>query len=283
MPEIIFLIGDEVSYVVCDKCGGYYELQKGESADDPQNLRFWDPENGVFEGFEACQCGGNLRYVENKPQSIEENNKPKLMCSNCLKESEGGVFCPNCGGKLIPVKNKDLFANVSIEESKELERLARNASKRDKISKDKNNVNEVDEEPKELLQRINWLSVLAGTGFFIICNMISIALLFYPVMSSYYSYGYSSSYSGIVFALLAVIIMGFIFAVISGGLASFTTRSRDYGDGLINGFLVGLVSSIVLGIFGGFLSVIIGIVIFGALSTIGGAIGIFVRNKFVDK
>ena len=32
-----------MSYLVCDKCGEYYELQSGESPEDPQNLRFWDP------------------------------------------------------------------------------------------------------------------------------------------------------------------------------------------------------------------------------------------------
>jgi heat shock protein HtpX len=33
-------------YLVCDKCGGYYELQPGESPED----------------FEQCQCGGKLEY-----------------------------------------------------------------------------------------------------------------------------------------------------------------------------------------------------------------------------
>lgn len=252
-------------FVICNKCGGYYELQKGESPDD----------------FEACQCGGNLSYVEHSPK-VEEHDKPKLVCSNCLKESEDGVFCPNCGGKLIPVKNKELFGNISIEQSKELERLAKNASKRDKISKkDKDKIDEVEEEPKDLLQRISWLGVLAGTGFFIISIIISAVILLFPLMGSY-SYGYSNGYSGFLFVLLALIIIEFILVVISGALASFLSKSRDYVDGLINGFLVGLISSIVLGIFGGFLSLIIGIIIFGALSTVGGAIGIFVRKKFVD-
>jgi hypothetical protein len=33
-------------YLVCDKCGGYYELQPNESPED----------------FEECQCGGELEY-----------------------------------------------------------------------------------------------------------------------------------------------------------------------------------------------------------------------------
>jgi len=35
-----------MGYLVCDKCGGFYELQDGESADD----------------FDSCECGGKLEY-----------------------------------------------------------------------------------------------------------------------------------------------------------------------------------------------------------------------------
>ena len=37
-----------MGYLICDKCGGYYKLEKGESAGD----------------FDDCQCGGKLRYVD---------------------------------------------------------------------------------------------------------------------------------------------------------------------------------------------------------------------------
>jgi DNA-directed RNA polymerase subunit RPC12/RpoP len=36
-------------YLVCEKCGGYYELEEGESPED----------------FESCGCGGHLKYVKN--------------------------------------------------------------------------------------------------------------------------------------------------------------------------------------------------------------------------
>ncbi|MEN6553886.1 MAG: zinc ribbon domain-containing protein [Methanobacterium sp.] len=39
--------GQTPGYLVCDKCGGYYELQQGESVDD-----FAD----------ECDCGGNLKH-----------------------------------------------------------------------------------------------------------------------------------------------------------------------------------------------------------------------------
>ncbi|ADZ09385.1 hypothetical protein Metbo_1141 [Methanobacterium lacus] len=38
-----------MAYLVCDKCGGYYELQPGESPDD----------------FDRCECGGKLKYLTN--------------------------------------------------------------------------------------------------------------------------------------------------------------------------------------------------------------------------
>lgn len=42
-------------YLICEKCGGYYELQKGESHDD----------------FEKCDCGGKLRYSRINPVNNE--------------------------------------------------------------------------------------------------------------------------------------------------------------------------------------------------------------------
>jgi hypothetical protein len=45
-------------YLVCDKCGGYYELQKGESESD------FDLE---------CDCGGKLRYVDNLDEYLNDD------------------------------------------------------------------------------------------------------------------------------------------------------------------------------------------------------------------
>lgn len=63
-----------MGYLICDNCGGYYELQKGESTED----------------FESCECGGKLKYVEtinglikqddtnlNKVSTKEKINDPK--------------------------------------------------------------------------------------------------------------------------------------------------------------------------------------------------------------
>jgi hypothetical protein len=49
-----------MQYLVCEECGGYYELQKGESTDD----------------FDVCQCGGKLGYkkrVDNTNFNLHKN------------------------------------------------------------------------------------------------------------------------------------------------------------------------------------------------------------------
>jgi hypothetical protein len=50
-----------MGYLVCEKCGGYYELQDGESPND-----FSD----------KCECGGNLVYSESL-KSTEKDSKNK--------------------------------------------------------------------------------------------------------------------------------------------------------------------------------------------------------------
>lgn len=59
-------------YLICDKCGGYYELQEGESLED----------------YEECECGGKLKYgtlpltrdesekyISDKSDNVDEKNK----------------------------------------------------------------------------------------------------------------------------------------------------------------------------------------------------------------
>lgn len=48
-----------MSYLVCDKCGGHYELQSGEKAED----------------FDlTCECGGKLEYKKSIKLENEFNN-----------------------------------------------------------------------------------------------------------------------------------------------------------------------------------------------------------------
>lgn len=250
-----------MGYVICEKCGGYYEIEEGES----------------LGNFNGCQCGGKLSYTEKVIEEPEIIDKPNFICSNCMKEHKEGIFCSSCGGRLIAVKNGKAVSNIkNIGESNELEKLSRRASRKEKnYSTDFN-------DPKDLFERINWLGVLAGTGFFVISMIIVGLILFFSIVSRY-SYGYSSyDYSGFAAAFVIAMILGLLLAIASGVLTAYVSRSRDYVDGLINGFLVGFISSVVIGLLGGVLTIFIGIVVFGALTAVGGAIGIFVRRQ-MDK
>ncbi|ADZ09383.1 hypothetical protein Metbo_1139 [Methanobacterium lacus] len=72
-------INSSKGYLLCDKCGGYYELQPGESPDD----------------FEECECGGNLRYSKINPvkneskgsitQKFPQNDLKSLISQNKKK------------------------------------------------------------------------------------------------------------------------------------------------------------------------------------------------------
>jgi hypothetical protein len=71
-----------MSYLVCDKCGGYYELQPGESPDD-----FTD----------KCECGGHLRYVQN----LNDDENLQKVCPKCGSLIEdNNETCPTCGFEL---------------------------------------------------------------------------------------------------------------------------------------------------------------------------------------
>lgn len=74
-----------MGYLICDKCGGYYELQENESPDT----------------FIECQCGGKLKYHETmydyvnfdiyhrkNPLSYKEELNQELNMYNAWKKSE---------------------------------------------------------------------------------------------------------------------------------------------------------------------------------------------------
>lgn len=52
------------SYLVCNACGEYYELQEGESPD---------------ELTDRCECGGNLKYI---PKQLDIDEPPKKRMLN---------------------------------------------------------------------------------------------------------------------------------------------------------------------------------------------------------
>lgn len=70
-----------MGFLVCNKCGGYYELQEGESQDD----------------FDLkCECGGILEYVDNLN---DQNNEFSDRRKNSLRYEvfyPGNIIIPKC-------------------------------------------------------------------------------------------------------------------------------------------------------------------------------------------
>ena len=78
-------------YLICDKCGGYYELQPGECPGD-----FTD----------KCECGGHLRYVHN----LNDADELQKTCPNCGSLiSDNDLECPICGFELKSLVKEKYF------------------------------------------------------------------------------------------------------------------------------------------------------------------------------
>ena len=58
---------EEPQHIVCENCGGYYTLKKGESLED----------------FEACRCGGELKYAK-KYFKLNEKKRSKIFSNSFL-------------------------------------------------------------------------------------------------------------------------------------------------------------------------------------------------------
>jgi len=70
-----------MGYIICEKCGGYYELQPGEHPED----------------FNKCNCGGKLKYERNMIEDdeyddpFEKQSWFKLPSSKNLKALGAGA------------------------------------------------------------------------------------------------------------------------------------------------------------------------------------------------
>ena len=83
-------------YVICENCNGYYKLEEGESLED----------------FEACRCGGQLRYAEDNFMSKEKPKRKKKSSKKKSKKSKTEdpqyIVCKKCGGHYTLKKGESL-------------------------------------------------------------------------------------------------------------------------------------------------------------------------------
>ena len=93
-----------MSYLVCEKCGKYYELNEGKSS-------FY---------YDKCICGGKLTY-KNTSEGLGNNNFPsdnsKIKCTNCGSENPDDLTkCPKCGKEFAkePTKKYNQTINGGI-------------------------------------------------------------------------------------------------------------------------------------------------------------------------
>jgi len=107
--------GFNMSYLVCDTCKNYYELQTGELTND-----FSD----------KCDCGGKLKYLETL-ESFDKNMEKMsatTVCPYCGAENpKGSKLCKSCKRLLTEIEwlkssksnNKEKSTGVTFETSNE--------------------------------------------------------------------------------------------------------------------------------------------------------------------
>lgn len=257
-------------YVICDDCGGYYELQKGESPGD----------------FEACNCGGNLSYTHSINSIPKMKNKPKntLKCRICGHEQLRGLKCSKCGSSLRKVNY-------------------RNINDYGHYRRNKYDLSYVLEGSSELnfFERIEWRGVTSGIIFYIVASIVIriVSVMFlggsFLAAQNVNSVSVSPIIGGValIFGMISALI-----PVASGFWAVTKITTRDYITGIINGGMVGVILGIIIGIFSlifgllmaglygqvnvgiiaGFMGLIIGIIYGGLITAIGGLIAVLVRR-----
>jgi hypothetical protein len=96
-----------MGYLICDKCKGYYELQKGESVDSFSL---------------TCDCGGKLKYLETL-ESFDKNIEKmsaSTACPYCSAENpESAKLCKSCKRLLTEIEWKKSSKSNNKEKSAE--------------------------------------------------------------------------------------------------------------------------------------------------------------------
>ena len=83
---------NDMSYLVCEQCGKYYEINEGKES----------------FSYDKCECGGKLTYSTdvNGIESHQQSNKnSKNYCSGCgMENPQNSIVCKNCGKTLENMK-----------------------------------------------------------------------------------------------------------------------------------------------------------------------------------
>lgn len=255
-----------MGYLICEKCGGYYELAEGESPGE----------------FEACTCGGNLSYVE----SIQkENKKPKhaIKCTICGHEQEKGLICSKCGSR------------IRIKTNYQNKRYHQNRNDYRHVLAESSSIN--------ILEKIQWSGVTSGIVFYIVASIV-IRIVGGIFLGGSIIAAQNTNITAIspVVSLL-VMFFGLISAFIpvaSGFWAISNITTRDYATGIITGGMVGVIIGILfgilsltvgllfsgfygqinigIGIISGLMVLIVGIIYGCAMTAAGGLIAVYVRR-----
>lgn len=230
-------------YLICESCGGYYELRENESPED----------------FDNCQCGGNLRLVTSINEIQDEIQVPEkehLICPNCGKKEYEGVFCSKCGGKLITLKENvhkpghETGFNTTSDVDAEINFPG---------------------ETRGLFERIRLIAVADGIIFFLVAAIGSALIIFLTMPSSLnFSFGFS---------VLTAIFLTLV--TISGILAAYLSKTDDYFDGAMNGLTVGFIMGSVTGILTfSVLYLLANTVLYAIFGALGGLIYLWFKKKY---
>ena len=253
-----------MGYVICEKCGGYYKLEEGESPED----------------FDRCQCGGNLSYVKSI-QKTKKKEKKYIKCTICGHKQEKGLVCSRCGSRIRLKVNhqnrnyRNRYDYTHLAEDDLFNRIEWNGIKSGILF--------------YIMARIivhviqimlPGFFALLGLGLVTQSGTLDIFELF--------------SVSSIVSAVIALI---YIFIPIASGfMAVNKITTGDYVTGMVNGGLVGVIMGIVFGLLTLILlwittnqinitvitlliSIIISIICGGISSAAGGLMAVYIKRR----
>lgn len=237
-----------MSYLVCEKCGKYYELNEGKES-------FY---------FDKCECGGRLHYTE----SLNQNASPRIQiqvvaadkkkCPHCgFENPKGALFCLECGNEL------GILNNSKQEKFKSDNRDIQN------LPNDTLNMDAKTEE--HVFSVMGLLGVITGFGFLIVSMVCAVLLLVGTNIPHV-----ASDISPNILAGLGI--LAIVITLISGMLASYIGGSKSYKIGIINGGLVGFILSVFMGAVSGASAFLLGFSVFGFLSILGGILGTLLKK-----